>query len=117
MTDSEAFKTELAAIQTSFEQWRAILEEDRAPEHAAHLISSFTNEQKVQVNEKQIKDIRKIKTKSLPEAEELILLAEQGSSNIVIAMHIVRETLRRCDENNEQGLEWGRETWKKFLEE
>lgn len=103
MTDSEQYKTELAANQSRFAKWRDILEGDRPKEHASEFLSSLTAEQRNELNDKQTKDMDKIKAKHLPDGEELVLLVEQRTSNIVVAANICRERVRRCGENQAEG--------------
>ena len=117
MTDIKQYKTELAAIKSRFQKWLNILEGDRPKEFASTFLSSLTVEQRNELNDKQIKDMDKIKMKQLSTGEELVLLVEQGTSNIVIASHICRERVRRCGENEADGEKWARDTWTTFLNE
>lgn len=117
MTESEQYKTELAAIQSQFQKWRDILEGDRPKERAADFFLSLSAEQRNELDDKQTKDIAKIKAKGLSNGEELVLLVEQSSTNLVIATHICREGVRRCGENQVEGEAWTRDAWTTFLNE
>ncbi len=117
MSESEQYKTELAAVQSRIEKWRSILEADRTKEHAVHCLSLLTAEMKSEFEDKQKKDIAKVKEKHLSAVEEMSLLVEYGSINTVIAAHICSEKVRRCRQNQTEGETWARQTWSTFLSE
>lgn len=117
MSESEQYKTELAALQSRFEKWISVLEGDRPKERAVHCLLLLTAEMKSEFEDKQKKDVAKVKEKHLAAAEEMSLLVEYGSTNTVIAAHICSEKVRRCEENQVEGEAWARQTWSSFLSE